>query len=340
MPSFLGAALSVLVTAQFCRMLLANNGSTPWIVASTAASAVLILTVPSSPFAGPWPVLGGSTISALVGSLCAQVIPEPSMACGAATALSLITMSLLRCMHPPGAAAAVLASSTGVHWTFAIFPVLCNCLVLVAVAGAFNSLAGRWRLSLARVAQAGKRKRLLVMATGEVSVRALAAGSGDAGLSGSDTGAISYPRHLGVLRCEDIMRREPVAVEPHESLLQCWTIMQVEAVHALPVIDQSRRVLGIVTTSDFRIRNASTKTRCSPDHPGGCDFGERPCVVRDIMTPEARVVEAKATLTDLTGLFGRERVRQLPVIDEDRKLVGMISQSDVLAAMHHAMSPQ
>ena len=102
----LGAAVGLALTAFFCMSL---DPSAPYLVAPIGASAVLIYAVPASPLAQPWPVIGGSTLSALVGILVASLVPEPGLAVGIAVGAAIAVMSLARCLHPPGGAAALLA---------------------------------------------------------------------------------------------------------------------------------------------------------------------------------------------------------------------------------------
>ena len=70
----MGAVIGVLLTAWLSRWWAQGNGSGPWMVASLGASAVLVFGMPSSPLAQPWPVLGGSTLSALVGAVCSASV--------------------------------------------------------------------------------------------------------------------------------------------------------------------------------------------------------------------------------------------------------------------------
>ena len=59
------------------------------LAAPIGASAVLLFAVPSSPLAQPWPVIGGNTISALVGIAVARLIPDPMIAAGVAAGLAI-----------------------------------------------------------------------------------------------------------------------------------------------------------------------------------------------------------------------------------------------------------
>ncbi len=108
----------------------------PYLVAPMGASAVLVFAVPASPLAQPWPVIGGNVISAAIGIVVAQAIPNPIVAAGTAVASAIFVMSLLRCLHPPGGAAALLAvlggdtvSSAG--FAFAFILVAINAVALV-----------------------------------------------------------------------------------------------------------------------------------------------------------------------------------------------------------------
>ena len=74
----------------------------PLMVASMGASAVLLFALPHGPLSQPWPLLGGHTLSALIGVSCAKFLPDQMLAAACAVALSIAMMQFLRCLHPPG----------------------------------------------------------------------------------------------------------------------------------------------------------------------------------------------------------------------------------------------
>lgn len=136
--------VGVLLTAWLSRWWAGGGGSGPWMVASLGASAVLVFGMPSSPLAQPWPVLGGSTLSAVVGGLCSALIPDPVWAGAVAVGLAIALMVPLRCLHPPGGAMALYVVLTaGDGWHLAAFPILFNVLVLLVAAVVYNGLTGR-----------------------------------------------------------------------------------------------------------------------------------------------------------------------------------------------------
>jgi CBS domain-containing membrane protein len=140
----LGIALAVLIAARVPMPV----EDLPLLFAPIGASAVLVFAMPASPLAQPWPVIGGNTVSAAVGVAAYHLIPEVWLATGLAVGAAILVMSLLRCLHPPGGAAALTAviGSPAVHAAglgYAAYPVALNSVSLVLVGLLFHRLAGR-----------------------------------------------------------------------------------------------------------------------------------------------------------------------------------------------------
>lgn len=83
-------------------------------------------------------------VSSAIGITCALLISDTLTAAAAAVALSIGAMYYLRCLHPPGGAAAlaVVLGGDAVHtlgYAYLVSPLLLNLLVLLSVAMLFNS---------------------------------------------------------------------------------------------------------------------------------------------------------------------------------------------------------
>ena len=120
-----------------------------FIVGSMGATAVLLFAVPHGALSQPWPVFGGHLVSAAIGVAAADWIADPALAAGLAVGVAIMAMQLLRCIHPPGGATALVAviGGTSVHdlgYGYVLLPVLANTLILFAVAVAAN-YPFRWR---------------------------------------------------------------------------------------------------------------------------------------------------------------------------------------------------
>lgn len=140
----LGALAGIAATAVTTR---AAGLPLPAIVAPMGASAVLVFAVPASPLAQPWPVIGGNTLSAFVGIAAAVALGAGPLAAGVAVGAAILVMSIARCLHPPGGAAALTAVIGGpavaaAGWRFALAPVALDSLILVGCGVLFHRLSG------------------------------------------------------------------------------------------------------------------------------------------------------------------------------------------------------
>lgn len=341
----LGVALGLLVTALLSRFWL-EAAPGPWMVSSLGASAVLLFGMPASPLAQPWPVLAGTAVSALVGAACQWLVPDLAVATALAVGLSVLLMVPLRCMHPPGAGIAayvVLDHADGV--ALVAFPVLFNVALLVLCAVVYNTLTGKRYPHPQHSYEAG--------AGGQAR---FAASDLDAALSHYNqmldisradlegllhmAGKAAFQRTLGELRCQDIMSRPVFAVEPGVPLKEAWALMRQEQVKALPVVDAGRKVLGIVSVSDF-MRLAQLDVRDG--------LGQRlkhlvswrsnsQGTVADVMSTQVQVASADSLVTALVPLFSAGgHHHHIPIVDAQQHLVGIVTQTDLVRTLSRAI---
>lgn len=344
-----GVVLGVLVTAWVSRWIGLALGHSLWMVATVGASAVLVFGLPSSPMAQPWPVWGGSLLSALVGGLCAWAIPDTALAAAAAVGLAVVCMIVLRCLHPPGGAMALYAVLTHAQGAaLAVFPVMVNVTVLLLLGAAYNratgriypaSLSGRRPAAPADAAQFAR----------EDIDQALADFNGVLDISRADlerllhhAGQAAFRRTLGTLRCADFMSHPPLAVEASLSLREAWALMRKHEIKALPVVDAQAQVEGIVTVADF-MRQAYA------DSPEGLGqrlkalvlgrSGVASQTVGQIMSSPVQVADERQHAMELVPLFSHGGHHHLPVVDDQGRLVGVITQTDLVRVLASAVRP-
>jgi len=345
-----GAAIGLLVTAVLCRWLAEPLGSSVWLIAPLGASAVLVFAVPASPLAQPWSVIGGNTLSAMVGIASVSWIPDPALSAAVAVAAAIGVMFFARCLHPPGGAAALLAVLTHTtHFSSALFPFFTNSLLLVLAGVAYNSLTGRRYPHVQVVRPPSADARFSQADIDAVLARynqVLDISRDDLESLIQQTELESYKRRLGTLHCGDIMSRDPVSVEFGTPLQEAWMLMNQRRIKALPVTDRTRRVVGIVTQADFfrqldlehhegiagRLRDLIRATRTV--------VSNKPEVVGQIMTRQVRVASADRPVVDLVPLFSEGGHHHIPIIDHEKRLTGMITQSDFVRALYRAVRPE
>jgi len=138
-----GAFVCLLIVALVSKLVL-DQYSALVLSASMGASAVLLFHASHSPMAQPWPLVGGHIVSALIGVACARHIEMLAIAAPLAAALSIFAMAVLRCVHPPGGAAALLAVVGGkdiqaLGYQFVITPVLINVVIMLIATYLINN---------------------------------------------------------------------------------------------------------------------------------------------------------------------------------------------------------
>ncbi|RSZ34393.1 MULTISPECIES: HPP family protein [unclassified Variovorax] len=346
----MGAGLGLLVTALLSHWLAGPLHASVWLVAPLGATAVLVFAVPASPLAQPWSVIGGNTLSALIGIAAANWIPDPALAGAIAVAAAIGLMFSARCLHPPGGAAALLAVLTHTtHFSAALFPFFTNSLLLVLAGVAYNTLTGR-RYPHVQVAQ---RPPASDARFSQADIDAVLARYNQVlDISRDDLESLirqteleSYKRRLGTLSCADIMSRAPISVEFGTPLQEAWALMHEHRIKALPITDRTRRVVGIVTQADFfrqldlqhhegiagKLRDLIRATRTV--------ISNKPEVVGQIMTRQVRVASADRPVVDLVPLFSEGGHHHIPIIDGEKRLAGMITQSDFVRALYRAVAP-
>ncbi|MBU3543985.1 HPP family protein [Polynucleobacter sp. MWH-Mekk-B1] len=138
--TFVGLML-VLTIAKYLGEL---SGLDEWLMASLGASALLVFVLPGSPMAQPWAVIAGNALSALIGITTANLIREPLLAMPIAAAASILGMFVLRCLHPPAAAVALIAVLGHVmNYRYAFFPVMVDSILLVIAGAIYSNMTGK-----------------------------------------------------------------------------------------------------------------------------------------------------------------------------------------------------
>lgn len=342
----LGAGLGMGLAAALSQAVMAPG--LPWLVAPLGASAVLVFGLPASPLAQPWAVVGGNTVSALIGIACLQGLALPAQAVAAiAVALAIAAMFLLRCLHPPGGAAALLMVLTATtDWHFAAQPVALNSLLLVLAGMAYNSLTGR-RYPHAQHVQAPAGATVAAPRFGDAELDAVLARYNqvldvprdDLADLLHEAELLAYRRRLGGLRCADIMSSPVITVEFGTPLAEAWALLQRHRIKALPVVDRVQRIVGIVTRADF-MRAAEDQQREGLAgrlqallRPSPTTHSSKPEVVGQIMSRQVRVASAERPIAELVPLFSDTGHHHIPIVGEQARLVGILTQSDLVKAL-------
>jgi CBS-domain-containing membrane protein/PII-like signaling protein len=170
-------------------------------------------------------------------------------------------------------------------------------------------------------------------------------------LTREDVQILRYPgpgKMPGILpdrTVREVMTREVVTLAPAESVHAAWRKMLTLNIKAMPVVDAGGQVLGILTDEDLLERagiqqRLSVALRLDPadiqQELRALENADR--TVEAVMTRPAQTTQAAASLGAAAGQMARAGLKRLPVVDENDRLVGMLSRLDILRQVAQASS--
>ena len=350
-----GALLGILATALVGRAALGPEAGLPSLIAPMGASAVLLFAVPASPLAQPWSILGGNLIASLVGVTAGRLVADPALAAALAVGCAIALMALARCLHPPSGAVALTAvlGGSAIHdlgYGFVLWPVGGNSLLLLAAALLFNNLTGRTYPHVparpmtghgtadpppaGRVGASSADLDAVLAEYGQV----LDVGRADLEAILREAQLRSYRRRSGGTTCGQIMSRDVVAVAPEAPLREALDLLRRHRIKVLPVTDERAQVLGIVTQTDILDKavwdgggpriGLARRLRLTAMR-GRAPYGS----VEDIMTTPVETVRPEMTIAEAVLRMSDHALHHLPVVDGRGNLAGIVSQSDLVAAL-------
>ena len=117
------------------------------------------------------------------------------------------------------------------------------------------------------------------------------------------------------MKIRDAMTRDVRMVRPDQTLRDAAQLMAKLDIGALPV-EEEDRLVGMITDRDIAVRAVAE----------GLD-GDTP--VREIMTSEVKYCFEDQTIDEVPRNMGEQRLRRLPVLSRNKRLVGILSLGDI-----------
>jgi CBS domain-containing protein len=117
-----------------------------------------------------------------------------------------------------------------------------------------------------------------------------------------------------------ITQRDVATVERDHTVLRVARLMKERGVGAVVVVDEKRRPIGVLTDRDIAIKIVA----------GGKD-PETP--VDEVMSHPVFAVSENSLVFDTLRAMAKHHVHRVPVIDEDKRLVGIVNISDAMMLM-------
>ena len=120
-----------------------------------------------------------------------------------------------------------------------------------------------------------------------------------------------------VKRAENGMIYDPITISKEHTVGDALHLMQENRIGGIPVVDGRNRLIGIVTNRDLRFQR---------------DMGRR---IEDVMTKEGLVTTHSSELEHAAGVLLANKIEKLPVVDDDGRLVGLITYKDITKVQDH-----
>ena len=113
-----------------------------------------------------------------------------------------------------------------------------------------------------------------------------------------------------VKRAESFIIRDVVTIGPSDRISDALDLMRKKSISGLPVVESDERVVGILTKRDV-------------------NFADENELIGKVMTKEVVSAEPNVTIEDAKKIMHKGKIEKLPVLDQNKKLLGLITIKDV-----------
>jgi CBS domain-containing membrane protein len=287
-------------------------------------------------------------------------VSEISTAAAYAVGGSVLIMLLLRCLHPPAAATSLTPimagdSITSLGYSFVLVPVAVNVITMLFLVIIINRwVMGRSYPSPLPVKKPRHQRHSVIEPSHNIGFSeqdlSLALKESDVfiDMTHAELGHLFtqvemnvFKRVKGNILCADIMIKNVTTVEYGTEVEETWVLMRNEGLKAVPVIDRARRVIGIITWNDFFkfidlnayegfqdkfrgfIRRTADMSASKPESAGL------------IMSRIVVTMPETSHISDLVSLMSIHGHRQIPIVNSEERLVGMVYQANLIAALYN-----
>ena len=318
--------------------------------APLGATAVLIFALPSSPLAQPWNCVVGNTVSALYALLLVWALPSLSQTSLTALAVSgaIALMLLLRALHPPGGAVALLTVLASIHmqpqdWHLLIATALLSS-VLVLVGVLYHKACDRPYMQSPQ--QVDKTQRPATsLSLSEKDLQQLLQRFGQSyNLSPEDLGALltaaeeeAIKRRLSSIRCGSVMSSTLLTIQAQTPLEEVANLFHRHLIKSLPVVDEEGEMVGRVLRADlfdwlWQGHQAKLQQNLWQRLRGTSHTAKLQSTAQELMRAPEVSVQEDTPLGDLLEDLATHTVQFIAVL-RGSTLVGVITRTDVIRTL-------
>ena len=115
------------------------------------------------------------------------------------------------------------------------------------------------------------------------------------------------------------MNLEPFILYEEDNILNASEFMKKEKIRNFPVVDKNDRLIGLVTLREIITALSGEKKKT---------------IVKDVMVKEVIAVEPDTPLKGAIEVMLVNKFGCLPVVDKERKLIGIVTETDLLKTLY------
>ncbi|MBE9046112.1 CBS domain-containing protein [Pleurocapsales cyanobacterium LEGE 10410] len=143
----------------------------------------------------------------------------------------------------------------------------------------------------------------------------------------------------------EIMTANPITVSPQTTLEEAIQILADKKISGLPVVDEEGKLVGVISETDLTWQATGVDTPPYVMFLDSVIYLQNPAkhnqevhkalgqTVGDAMSERPATVGSDRLVREAAKLMHEKKVRRLPVVDEQSKLIGIITQGDVIRMM-------
>ncbi len=144
-------------------------------------------------------------------------------------------------------------------------------------------------------------------------------------------------RHSTMVLVQNVMTEKVISVMPDMSIHEAAKLLSANKITGLPVVDENNRVIGVISTADIYVPEGTKKEnsfrkilRSLREKHGSTNGNGR---VGAAMSAPPITTGPDADVKEVAAVLDLHRIKRLPVIDPEGKLIGIISRGDIVKAM-------
>lgn len=120
------------------------------------------------------------------------------------------------------------------------------------------------------------------------------------------------------MKIKECMNNNVYCLKPENTVQDCAKLMNEKHIGCVPVCDEEKNIVGLVTDRDVILRSIA------------CDRDTKQTPLSEIMTTKVCCCNSEVEIYEAEDLMCRNQIRRLPIIDDNNKIIGIISLGDLI----------